>query len=398
VKILIISWYFPPWNETASNRPYSWARHYARQGHQVTVLTSVKDPELHPDLSTPLEAHPNLTVVETPLRFKRTPVAKGASWAAGSLWAVRRLARSHEVVISTFMPWYVHVLGRAAKAANPRCVWCADYRDLWHDYDFFTAARPWRRAGLRLFERAVVHAADLLTTVSPPLAERLARTHPHIPSATVYNGFPAAEYCPTNPESRLVERARAGRPFQILYAGTLYDGYHDPEPLFQALARRRHERPVQLYFYGRSARSSVVRALREKYGLQSTVLTPEAGLSRAACFQLQGESDLLLHLGWTNPGMDGVLSAKVFEYMASGSPVLSVGAGPNTAIGRLLGETGTGVCVGRDVTPIEAALEEMSIQGRYPAWYRPNRDRIMAYTREAQADRLLELVRGVRAG
>jgi glycosyltransferase involved in cell wall biosynthesis len=301
------------------------------------------------------------------------------------------------VVISTFMPWYVHVLGRAAKAANPRCTWCADYRDLWHDYDFFTAARPWRRAGLRLFERAVVHAADLLTTVSPPLAERLARTHPHIPSATVYNGFPEAEYCPTTPESRLAERARDDRPFQILYAGTLYDqGYHDPEPLFQALARRRHGRLVHLYFYGRSARSSVVRALREKYGLQSTVHTPEAGLSRAACFQLQRESDLLLHLGWTNQKMDGVLSAKVFEYMASGSPVLSVGAGPNTAIGRLLGETGTGICAGRDVAPIESALEQMSVQGRYPAWYRPIRDRIMAYTREAQADRLLDLVRGVR--
>jgi glycosyltransferase involved in cell wall biosynthesis len=396
VKILIISWYYPPWNETASNRPYSWARHFARQGHTVTVLTSVKDPELHPDLSTPLEPHPNLTVLETPLRLKRTRIAKGASWAAGSIRQVRRLARGHDFVISTFMPWYVHVLGRVAKAANPRCTWCADYRDLWHDYDFFTAASPLRRTGLRLFERAVVHAADLLTTVSPPLADRLKRTHPHLPTATVYNGFPASEYCPTTPETRLAERRRDGRPFQILYAGTLYEGYHDPEPLFQALAKRRDERPVKLFFYGRSARSPLVRTLRDKYRLHSTVETPETCLSRAACFQLQQESDLLLHLGWTNQEMDGVLSAKVFEYMASGTPVLSVGAGPSTAIGRLLEETGTGICVGRDVAPIEASLEVMSVRGRHPAWFRPNRERIMTYTRETQADRLLELLNEVR--
>jgi glycosyltransferase involved in cell wall biosynthesis len=311
---------------------------------------------------------------------------------------VRKLARGHDVVISTFMPWFVHLLGRAAKGANPKCTWCADYRDLWHDYDFFTAANPWRRSCLRLFERAVVHQADLLTTVSPPLAARLARTHPHLPTATVYNGFPTSEYFPATPESRLAERVRDGRPFQILYAGTLYEGYHDPEPLFQALAQLGPGRPVKLFFYGRSAKSPLVRALRDKYKLHSTVELPEIGLSRAACCQLQRESDLLLHLGWTNREMDGVLSAKVFEYMASGTPVLSVGAGPNTAIGKLLAETGTGICVGNDVAPIDATLEEMYVRGRNPKWYRPAPDRIMAYTREAQADRLLELVNGVRSG
>jgi glycosyltransferase involved in cell wall biosynthesis len=393
LNILIISWYFPPWNETASNRPYSWARHFAQLGHRVTVLTSIKDRDLHPDLSTPLESHPNLTVVETPLRLKRTPIAKGASWAVGSFAQVRKLARGHDAIISTFMPWYVHVIGRVAKAANPKAFWCADYRDLWHDYDFFNAAHPMRRAGLRMFEKRVVRTADLVTTVSPPLADRLARTHPHIPTATVYNGFPAADYCPMTPESRLIERARSDRPFQILYAGTLYDqGYHDPEPLFRALAQRRHQRPVRLLFYGRSAKSSVVHALREKYRLHQVVETPEACLSRAACFQLQRDSDLLLHLGWTNVEMDGVLSAKVFEYMASGTPVLSVGAGPGTAIGRLLAETGTGLCVGRDETLIASTLDSMSVRGCYPTWYQPVRDRIMGYTREAQAERLLELL------
>jgi glycosyltransferase involved in cell wall biosynthesis len=122
------------------------------------------------------------------------------------------------------------------------------------------------------------------------------------------------------------------------------------------------------------------------------VETPEANLSRAACFQRQRESDLLLHLGWTNPAMNGVLSAKVFEYMAAGIPVLSIGAERNTAIGELLAATGTGLCVGLEVSPIEALLDEMCNRGQYPAWYQPDRARLMAYTREAQAERLLGLL------
>ncbi len=191
-RILIVSWYFPPWNQSGSNRPYSWARYFAEQGHPTTVLTSRKDPRLHPDLSTPVESHPNLTIHETPLRLKKTPIAKGASWAAGSFRRVSRLARQNDVVISTFMPWYVHVLGHVAKRANPKILWCADYRDLWHDYDFFMEGRRLKKVIASRFERYVVRSANLTTTVSPPLAANLSRTHPHIPSHTIYNGFPAA--------------------------------------------------------------------------------------------------------------------------------------------------------------------------------------------------------------
>ncbi|MCP5522047.1 MAG: hypothetical protein H7A46_10925 [Verrucomicrobiales bacterium] len=58
MRILIIAWFFPPWNEPASNRPDSWARHFAAQGHPTTVLTARKDPRLQRDLSTPSHRSP----------------------------------------------------------------------------------------------------------------------------------------------------------------------------------------------------------------------------------------------------------------------------------------------------------------------------------------------------
>jgi glycosyltransferase involved in cell wall biosynthesis len=389
MRILIITWHFPPWNETAGNRPYSWARYFAAQGHPTTVLTSRKDPRLHPDLSTPVEPHPNLTVVETPLRLTRTPVAKGASWAAGSVWRARQLARRHDIIISTFMPWYVHVLGWFAKRANPAAGWCADYRDLWHGYDFFMEGRPWKQRFAERFEKFIVGPADLTTTVSPPLAASLARTHPHIPSHTIYNGFPESEYQGARPVSPPASEV----PFDIVHTGTVYEGgYHDPEPLFRVVAEGTWRRPVRLWFYGQSAHSTVVAGLAEKYRLQEVVMRPEKPLSRIDCVRRQREAQLLLHLGWTNREMDGVLSAKIFEYVASGTPVLSVGAPPDTAIGRFLAETRAGLCAGRDDALLRQTLDRLVNRGDCSPWYDPQKEAILAYTRERQAARLLELV------
>ena len=72
MKVLIITWFYPPWNETASRRPHSWATFLASQGHSVTVLTPRKDPRLHPNLNAPAPPCDNLTVVETPLRLLRS--------------------------------------------------------------------------------------------------------------------------------------------------------------------------------------------------------------------------------------------------------------------------------------------------------------------------------------
>jgi len=44
-KILIITHYFPPINAIASHRPYSWAKYWSRMGHNITVLTTKKEPK-----------------------------------------------------------------------------------------------------------------------------------------------------------------------------------------------------------------------------------------------------------------------------------------------------------------------------------------------------------------
>jgi glycosyltransferase involved in cell wall biosynthesis len=399
VKILIISWFFPPMNHVASGRPYSWAGHFAQQNHSVTVLTPEKDPQVHGTLTMVLEPRKNLCLMETPLRLRRTSRGKAASWTIGTLPQMAAAARGQDVIISTYPYANAHTLGRVAKVAAPKALWCADYRDLWHDNYLWTEGKPFRRWLLRWIEQTLMRPAGLNITVSEPLAERLRRTHPHVPCTVVYNGFEGGDYHDPHPPERLASRAQAGAVFRILYTGTLYrHGYQDPEPLFAALARGSWRRPVKLAFYGPSAHETLLHRLRDQYGLGGVVDLPECPLSRADSLAAQRDADLLLHLGWTDPKNDGWLSGKVFEYMASGTPILSVGAGPDTALGRLLALTGTGCCLGKDVDGIVATLESMANQGQYPDWYQPRSDAVRGFSREAQAGRLLRTLEEARAG
>jgi glycosyltransferase involved in cell wall biosynthesis len=399
VKILIISWFFPPMNHVASGRPYSWARHFAEQGHAVTVLTPEKDARVHGPLTMTLEPERNLEVLETPLRLRRTPRGKATSWTIGTVPRLAAIARGQDVVISTYPYANAHALGRVAKVAAPGILWCADYRDLWHDNYLWSEGKPFRRWLLRWIEKGLMHPAELNVTVSEPLAERLRKSHPKTPCAVIYNGFESGDYREPSEPQRLSDRARAGTSFRMIYTGTLYGpGYQDPEPVFAALARGKWRRPVKLTFYGPSAREPLLHRLRDRYGLQAVVDLPELPLSRAESLSMQRDVDLLLHLGWIDPKNDGWLSGKVFEYMASGTPILSVGAGGDTALGRLLDLTGTGACLGKDLNGIMVALDCMINQGRFPDWFRPRPQTVRAYSREAQAAMLLKALVAAKVG
>ena len=119
MKILIVSIYFPPYNSIASLRPYSWAKWWSRQGHEVTVLTMPKRP-LPQNFPMPCEG---FEVVELPLpglelirRFRsgKKVVQKTGQMEAGQIRksligqllriAINRLQRHYGVFSTCRMP------------------------------------------------------------------------------------------------------------------------------------------------------------------------------------------------------------------------------------------------------------------------------------------------------
>jgi len=210
--------------------------------------------------------------------------------------------------------------------------WVAEYRDLWTVSHYYPYGR-FRQALDRRLELRSVGEADLLTTISQPLAEDLSQLFPGKPIAVVPNGFDPDE----------VFSVSLTDAFTITHTGQLYRGRRDPTMLFEAIRSLVDTGEIDLSrirvrFYGPTEvwLSHQVRRLRLDEIVEIGGVVP-----RDDALHFQRESQLLLLLSWTHPKETGVYTGKLFEYLAARRPILAVGGVPGV-VSKLLKETRTG--------------------------------------------------------
>jgi glycosyltransferase involved in cell wall biosynthesis len=162
-----------------------------------------------------------------------------------------------------------------------------------------------------------------------------------IPNGCDFDDFAGLEY-------------RRGERFTITHAGSFF-GRRDPRPFLQALADSKLDAVARFVGDFRPAD----REWAEELGLGDRLeLVPYASHHRA--LELQRSSDALLLLIPEADGRGrGVLSGKVFEYLAAERPILAV-VPPDGAAAELIREVGNGVVAApEDVGAIREALAAM---------------------------------------
>ena len=105
---------------------------------------------------------------------------------------------------------------------------------------------------------------------------------------------------------------------------------------------------------------------------------------------MQREADALVLVDWNDPNA-GVLTGKLFEYLALDIPLLVVGGQAGSAIERMVRQAGRGVHLGDDQQRIVEALTKLLTS---PAQLHTPADRefISTLTRQSQSLRLLEMI------
>jgi glycosyltransferase involved in cell wall biosynthesis len=228
----------------------------------------------------------------------------------------------------------------------------------------------------------VARSADAITCVSDAIAEEARGFSPHGKVVTITNGcdfddFAGLDYTP-------------GERFRITHTGSFF-GKRDPRPFLTALDASGLD--VQARFLG-DFRSSD-REWAEERGLGDRLeLIPYA--PRQASLELQRDSEALLLLIPEAGGRGkGVLSGKVFEYLAAERPILAA-VPPDGAAAELIRETGAGVVAAPDdVEALQAALQELHerfADGGLAAAAIPEETRYKL-SRRARAEELAELLR-----
>jgi hypothetical protein len=111
---------------------------------------------------------------------------------------------------------------------------------------------------------------------------------------------------------------------------------------------------------------------------------------RDIALKAQATADFLLLLESPDISARGVLTGKIFEYIAAGHPIICVGSRPEYEIGLLLQRTATGKVLDR--SEITSTIIQRVKKGSIPEWFIPNLDQILLYSRKNQALSLLQVI------
>ena len=294
-------------------------------------------------------------VTRARLQLRRLVVPdENATWALTAIPAGIRLVRQHgiDVVVSTSPPGSTHLIAAAiARATGIR--WVADLRDS-------LVAHAHRRADtLATKAKAAMHGrvarlvagrADAITCVSEAISEETRALTPR----GGWSRFRTAPTSTTSPASSTTP----GERFRITHTGSFF-GRRDPRPFLQAL----HDSGLDVVarFLGdfRDSDRDWAAGLGLGDRLQLLDYAP-----RIESLALQRDSEALLLLIPEAGGRGrGVLSGKVFEYIAVGRPILAA-VPPDGAAAALVRETGAGVIAAPD-DPAAIADALADLHGRW---------------------------------
>jgi glycosyltransferase involved in cell wall biosynthesis len=398
LKILVVSWHFPPANTVGALRVGKLALHLLRRGHDVRVLT-VKDP---PNAMTAPLAFPENRITRARWRDVNAPPRYLSQWLrrvlgggakpapatashgdsaappgdAGSRGGglMRRLSRLYTEISNIpdgRIGWAPYAIGAGRKlvgAWRPDVIfastpphstlipaarlgrgygvpWIAEYRDRWVDNPYY-APPPWRLKLDRRLEDALIASAHGIVTVTDPWGEDYSRRWDK-PVCVVKNGFDPDDFPLDYPRPVTDPNTLC-----VVYTGTLYAGHQDPRPLFRALAHLGDDAArVRLRFLG--APAALLRSMIAETGVAANVEV-SARLPYRESIRAQMEADVLLLLMPIDSRWHGVCPAKVFEYIAARRPVLLLGLEDGVP-GTILRQRQAGV-VANDPVKIAAHL------------------------------------------
>lgn len=427
MKILIVADYFPPQNSIASLRPYSWAKYWSKMGHDITVLTTKKnkkenDLNLDCSLFTIVEVensfkeklkqilgkkvlsqNSNVTnngvdiksIIKNKIKlfFEKRGILATARMPDFNDFIINKayLALENErydLVISTAGPYSEHLIAKKFKENKRTNFWIADYRDLWTQNHIFKGLFPFTCIEEYL-EKKVNNSADMITTVSDPLAMQVKEKYKLNNVEVIENGFDF-EDLETIPQEPFWSDAKV----RLIYTGSIYKGKQDPSPLFKAISMIQNSSykillaKLEIIFIGGS--KADLDELIVKYNVSNWVF--HGGfLPREYSLQMQRDAHALIFLEFMASGVDGILTGKLFEYICSGTQILGIGTTDNSTSGKLIHDSGHGINFGRDSQLLKSYLIEILIHNSKKKITK-NWEIIDKYSRKKQAESLLYLV------
>ena len=368
-RVLFLAYLFPPIANSGTQRSLKFAKYLADCGWEPVVLTASEfhghhtDPALLDDLPAAVRvvrvpmlnehiAHSVSSVlgsgavarkigdgVRWRIQNHRRPPDFHSWWQPTAFRAAMRLCGDtrFDAILATGYPWTSLVTGRDVSRATG-IPFVADFRDLWAGEHLFREERPAAANELSL-EHSVVEQATRVVTASGGIARRLAAAHPDVDRGkfvTIHNGFDPADLdVPPAPRA-------ADCRFRIVFTGVWKDGYN-PVQLYNAIDWIHRSSPALLqgvevvaagFTPGEAARRGLGAYIDER-----------GVVSHRDAVALMRSADLL-YLSHVDRDRQWVVPGKLYEYLATGVPVLALS--PDDESAQIIAAVGGGIALSPD--------------------------------------------------
>ncbi|MEO8087652.1 MAG: glycosyltransferase family 4 protein [Bacteroidota bacterium] len=361
-KILILSYYWPPSGGAGVQRILKFAKYLPQFGFKPYVITVDGQVASYPILDTSLlnEVPAGLEVLRTnsfePLNMLTKLTGNKAPYGgfankdkdkfsqrvlrfvrgnffipdARKGWVKHAYAKAAELIeaekINTLLisspPHSSQLIGLKLKKKFPQLKWIADLRDPWTDIFYYNDMLHTKMALAKdaAFEKQVVEQADELIVVSKPILTNYLSKSNLIDEKKIHvipNGFDEDDFPPG--------KQSINEAFTITYVGTIADIYN-PKMFFECLAMAMASHPdkkIKLRFVG-GRTENIISMVRENKLDDITEFVPHVKHETAIGYMTS--SDALLLVIPDVPDSHGILTGKLFEYMAAKRPIICIGA------------------------------------------------------------------------
>jgi glycosyltransferase involved in cell wall biosynthesis len=432
-KVLIVTYYWPPAGGAGVQRWLKMSKYLPESGWMPVIYTPEITESPADDHTLMEDIRDDITVIKTPIwepyQWYKRFVGKGADerinagflhegkppalaerisiWIRGNLFipdarrfwirpSVRYLLRylrenPVDAIITTGPPHSMHLIGLGIKR-KLHIPWIADFRDPWTQIDYYHRLKLTRMAD-RIHHRQehqVLTSADQVMTIGWSSREDLMALGAKRVEV-VTNGYDHEDF--------VTDATYNHQAFSITHVGVMNED-RNPVQLWEALREVLESVPefrnhLKIRLIGRVDFN--VTASLKLYGLDLFVERIPYLPHKEAIAEMASSAVLLLSINQI-PNARGILTGKLFEYLAVKRPVLCIAnmAGDSA---KVLEETGAGVCAGyAGAVPVREEVERLFGLYLRKALFLPEGGLAEGYSRKEQAEKTAKLLNACSGG
>jgi len=296
--------------------------------------------------------------------------------------------RKITTIITTGPPHSMHLIGLRLKKKNPTLHWIADFRDPWTEWGL------WEKLGVgklalnqhKKLEKQVLTVADNVVSVTPFYVKRFEELSGRS-AVLLTNGFDEADF-----ES--IEYVKSEK-FTIRHIGVVNE-QRDPVPFMEAVVELINEdaafkENVAIEFVGEVYEPFI------NYVKSDPLLEPfinfTGNVSHDQVIKYYGSTSVLLLILTGYRDQHGFFPGKLFEYVATGVPVLGIGPTVGDAA-SVLKEANAGVMVeSSDKQGIKESIKRLFREWITQESSLVKKDFLSKYSRKAITEKLVTLLK-----